>query len=59
MVGWQVVRVGGASVLLLSVVCCTIVCPAAASKGAAATLLDFGYYWSRSPNDGHFGPGVW
>ena len=35
----------------------------ATSPGPAAkqanSLQDFGYFWGRSPNDGHFGPGVW
>ena len=32
--------------------------PGPATK-QANSLQDFGYFWGRSPNDGHFGPGVW
>lgn len=57
MLAWHALMVGEwrSSVLLLSAAC--IWCD---SAGSAGTLRDFGYYWSRSSNDGHFGPGyIW
>ena len=53
---WRALMIGWRPSALLLGAACTWCDPA----GSAGTLRDFGYYWSRSSNDGHFGPGyVW